>query len=39
MLLISIAGEYAAELADMGLEDGRNVMLFSDNVSIADEKH
>ncbi|MEQ5326462.1 acyl-CoA synthetase FdrA [Proteus sp. fly-1008] len=38
MLLISIAGEYAAELADTGLEDGCNVMLFSDNVSIADEK-
>ena len=38
MLLISIAGEYAAGLADTGLEDGCNVMLFSDNVSIADEK-
>lgn len=38
MLLISIAGEYAAELADTGLDDGCNVMLFSDNVSITDEK-
>lgn len=37
MLLISIAGEYAAELADQGLDDGCNVMLFSDNVSLEDE--
>ncbi|AWM78922.1 acyl-CoA synthetase FdrA [Gammaproteobacteria bacterium ESL0073] len=37
MLLISIAGEYAAELADQGLDSNCNVMLFSDNVSVADE--
>lgn len=38
MLLISIAGEYAAELAHTGLDDGCNIMLFSDNISIDDEK-
>lgn len=38
MLLISIAGEYAAELAHQGLDDGCNIMMFSDNVSINDEK-
>ncbi|RTF98446.1 acyl-CoA synthetase FdrA, partial [Serratia marcescens] len=32
LALISIAGEYAAELADRALEDGCNVMMFSDNV-------
>lgn len=37
LLLISIAGEYAAELADQALESGKNVMIFSDNVPIADE--
>lgn len=37
MLLISIAGEYAAELANQGLDDNCNVMLFSDNVTIEDE--
>jgi len=37
LALISIAGEYAAELADRALEDGCNVMMFSDNVSPAQE--
>ncbi|AWH87581.1 acyl-CoA synthetase FdrA [Limnobaculum parvum] len=37
LLLISIAGEYAAELAQQGLDDGKNVMLFSDNVSLEQE--
>jgi len=37
MVLVSIAGEYAGKLADQALEFGKNVMLFSDNVSIEDE--
>ncbi len=37
LVLISIAGEYAAELADRALDDNKNVMIFSDNVSIEDE--
>jgi len=37
LVLISIAGEYAGELADKALEADKNVMLFSDNVSIEDE--
>ncbi|KEY60500.1 acyl-CoA synthetase FdrA [Serratia sp. DD3] len=37
MALISIAGEYAAGLADQALEDGCNVMMFSDNVSVEQE--
>ncbi|WP_140917952.1 acyl-CoA synthetase FdrA [Limnobaculum xujianqingii] len=37
LLLISIAGEYAAELAQQGLDDGKNVMLFSDNVPLEQE--
>lgn len=37
LVLISIAGEYAAELADQALDDNKNVMIFSDNVSIEDE--
>ncbi|CAI1175766.1 membrane protein FdrA [Serratia proteamaculans] len=37
LTLISIAGEYAAELADRALDDGCNVMMFSDNVSIEQE--
>lgn len=37
--LISIAGEFAAELAEQALDDGCNVMMFSDNVSIEDERH
>ena len=37
MVLISIAGEYAAELAEQALDDGCNVMMFSDNVSVEQE--
>ncbi len=37
LLLISIAGEYAAELADKALDRGKSVMIFSDNVSIEQE--
>ncbi len=37
LLLISIAGEYAAGLADQALESGKNVMIFSDNVSVEQE--
>ncbi|MCX8602445.1 MULTISPECIES: acyl-CoA synthetase FdrA [unclassified Gilliamella] len=37
LILISIAGEYAAELADQALDDNKNVMIFSDNVSVDDE--
>lgn len=35
--LISIAGEYAAELAHQALDHNKNVMIFSDNVSLEDE--
>jgi FdrA protein len=35
--LISVAGKYAAREAKKALENGLNVMLFSDNVSIKDE--
>ncbi|EHZ6873483.1 acyl-CoA synthetase FdrA [Providencia rettgeri] len=38
VVLVSIAGEFAAELADQALDDGCNVMMFSDNVSQADER-
>ncbi|MDF7666933.1 acyl-CoA synthetase FdrA [Orbaceae bacterium ESL0727] len=37
LVLISIAGEYAAELAEQALQDNKNVMLFSDNVALQDE--
>lgn len=37
LLLISIAGEYAAELAQQALDDNKNVMIFSDNVSVEQE--
>ncbi|MCS2171826.1 acyl-CoA synthetase FdrA [Scandinavium sp. TWS1a] len=37
LLLISIAGEYAAGLAHQALESGKNVMIFSDNVTLDDE--
>lgn len=37
LALISIAGEYAAELANQSLESGKNVMIFSDNVSLEQE--
>ncbi|MBU1239101.1 FdrA family protein, partial [Myxococcota bacterium] len=36
--LISIAGKYAAREAEKALENGLHVMIFSDNVSIEDEK-
>lgn len=36
-LLISIAGEYAAELTDSALDRDLNVMIFSDNVTLEDE--
>lgn len=39
LLLVSIAGEYAAELTEQALDDNKNVMIFSDNVSVAEEKH
>lgn len=35
--LISIAGEYAAGLARQALDEGQNVMIFSDNVTLEDE--
>ncbi|WP_313758182.1 acyl-CoA synthetase FdrA [Tissierella sp.] len=38
LALISISGEYAAEEANKGLDKGLNVFIFSDNVSIEDEK-
>jgi len=37
LVLISIAGRYAAFEARKALDQGRHVMLFSDNVSIEDE--
>lgn len=37
LLLVSVAGEYAAQLARLGLLAGKNVMLFSDNVSLEQE--
>ncbi|QGU88598.1 acyl-CoA synthetase FdrA [Erwinia sorbitola] len=37
LVLISIAGEYAAGLADQALDDDCNVMMFSDNVSVEQE--
>lgn len=37
LVLISIAGEYAAGLAEQALDDNKNVMIFSDNVSLDDE--
>lgn len=36
--LISVPGEYAAEEAAAALEAGKNVMLFSDNVSVEEER-
>lgn len=35
--LISVAGRYAARLANQALDRGLNAFLFSDNVSVADE--
>ena len=37
VVLISVPGEYAAREAEMALNQGRHVMLFSDNVSIEEE--
>ncbi|WP_423188494.1 acyl-CoA synthetase FdrA [Alkalibacterium sp. f15] len=38
LVIISVPGEYAAREARQALHKGLNVMLFSDNVSIEDEK-
>ncbi|CEG25594.1 acyl-CoA synthetase FdrA [Bacillus sp. B-jedd] len=38
MAVISVPGEFAAREARQALEQGLNVMLFSDNVSLEDEK-
>ncbi|MDF2152987.1 acyl-CoA synthetase FdrA [Vibrio sp. CAU 1672] len=37
LALISVAGEYAASLAEQALGHGLNVMLFSDNVPVEEE--
>ncbi|MDV3124904.1 acyl-CoA synthetase FdrA [Mycobacterium sp. 21AC1] len=37
MVLISVPGEYAAAEARQALSAGKNVMIFSDNVSVSDE--
>ncbi|WP_058912301.1 acyl-CoA synthetase FdrA [Entomohabitans teleogrylli] len=37
LLLVSVAGEYAADVARQGLEAGKNVMMFSDNVPLEQE--
>jgi FdrA protein len=37
LALISVPGEYAAREARLALEQGLNVMMFSDNVSLQDE--
>ncbi|EPZ9781042.1 acyl-CoA synthetase FdrA [Escherichia coli] len=37
LALISVAGEYAAELANQALDRNLNVMMFSDNVTLEDE--
>lgn len=37
IVLISIAGEYAADLAEKSIDHGKNVMIFSDNVTLEDE--
>ncbi|WP_310608823.1 acyl-CoA synthetase FdrA [Buttiauxella brennerae] len=37
LALISIAGEYAAQLANQVLDSDKNVMIFSDNVTLEDE--
>lgn len=34
MTLISVAGEYAAELAHQALSSEKSVMIFSDNVTL-----
>lgn len=37
LLLVSVAGEYAASVAKEGLLAGKNVMMFSDNVPLEQE--
>ena len=37
LALISVAGEYAAEVANQALDRNLNVMMFSDNVTLEDE--
>ena len=37
--MISVAGAYAAAEADRALDEGLNVFMFSDNVSLEDEVH
>lgn len=37
LLLISIAGEYAANLAEQAIDSDKNVMIFSDNMTLEDE--
>lgn len=39
VVLVSIAGEYAAGVAEQALEAGKNVMIFSDNVTLEQEIH
>lgn len=39
LAVISIPGAYAALEADRALDEGLNVFMFSDNVTIEDEKH
>ena len=38
LAIISVAGRYAADETEKCLKKGLNVMLFSDNVSVEDEK-
>jgi succinyl-CoA synthetase alpha subunit len=38
LFLISVPGRYAAQEAETALRAGKHVMIFSDNVSVADEK-
>ncbi|KYI90927.1 hypothetical protein AIZ12_25395 [Salmonella enterica subsp. enterica serovar Typhimurium] len=37
LALVSVAGEYAADLAEQALDRSLNVMSFSDNVTLDDE--
>ena len=39
LALISVAGAYAAAEADRALDEGMNVFMFSDNVTLEDEVH
>ncbi len=38
LAIVSVPGAYAAELADEALDEGLSVLLFSDNVSLEDER-